>query len=77
MKTPKLQAKDLVTMFNNSYFESEQKYVIYQNIEESKRCALIAVKRTIDVLRESDRYEQVPKHIFDEQEEIIKEIEKL
>jgi hypothetical protein len=37
------KAKELISRFNNSYDEESKSYILYQNVEESKRCALIAV----------------------------------
>jgi hypothetical protein len=39
--TPKEKAQKLIAKFNNEHIEDT--YVIYQNVDESKRCALIAV----------------------------------
>jgi thymidine kinase len=39
--TPKEKAQELIAKFNNDLVEDT--YVIYQNVDESKRCALIAV----------------------------------
>ena len=77
MKTPKETASELVYCFFDQMYDLRDGYNASECFVSSKQCALIAVKRTIDVLRELDRYEHVPKHVFDEQEEIIKEIDKL
>ncbi len=41
--TAESKAKQLISKFNNSYDEESKSYILYQNVEESKRCALIAV----------------------------------
>jgi len=45
---PKSKAKELISRFNNSYDEESKSYILYQNVEESKRCALIAVDELIN-----------------------------
>ncbi|CAB5218108.1 hypothetical protein UFOVP206_58 [uncultured Caudovirales phage] len=45
--TPKEKAKELMNRFNNEYFPELKEYIIYQPLEESKRCALIAVDEII------------------------------
>jgi hypothetical protein len=47
--TPKSKAKELISRFNNSYDEESKSYILYQNVEESKRCALIAVDEILDL----------------------------
>lgn len=42
--TAESKAKELISKFNNSYDEESKSYILYQNVEESKRCALIAVE---------------------------------
>jgi hypothetical protein len=42
--TAESKAKELISKFNNSYDEESESYILYQNVEESKRCALIAVE---------------------------------
>lgn len=44
MISPKAKAKELISKFNNSYDAESKTYILYQNIDESKRCALIAIK---------------------------------
>ena len=39
----KAKAKELVSRFNFSYDKDNKSYILYQNIEESKRCALILI----------------------------------
>ena len=41
--TPKDKAKELMNRFNNEHFPELKEYIIYQSLEESKRCSLIAV----------------------------------
>jgi hypothetical protein len=43
--TPKEKANELIAKFNNELIADT--YVIYQNVDESKRCALIAVDEII------------------------------
>lgn len=40
--TPKEKAKELVSKFNFEHLGD--RYILYQTVEESKRCALIAVE---------------------------------
>jgi len=47
--TPKEKAQQLIAKFNNEHIEDT--YVIYQNVDESKRCALIAVDEIIKIER--------------------------
>lgn len=41
------KAKELICKFNNSYNKESKSYILYQNVEESKRCALITVDELI------------------------------
>lgn len=47
--TPKEKAQQLIAKFNNEHIKDT--YVIYQNVDESKRCALIAVDEIIKIER--------------------------
>jgi RecG-like helicase len=49
--TPQEKAKELITKYNNSYDKANETYTVYQSIEESHRCALIAVDEIIEALR--------------------------
>lgn len=49
--TPKEKAKELLNKFNNYHDKENKNYIIFQTIEESKRCALIAVDEIIDSLK--------------------------
>ena len=46
--TAKEKAKELVSKFNFEHLGDT--YIIHQNIEESKRCALVAVDEIINTL---------------------------
>jgi hypothetical protein len=46
--TPKEKAKELVSKFNFEHIG--QTYILYQTVDESKRCALIAVDEILDEL---------------------------
>jgi len=48
--TPKDKAKELIDKFNFSIDHNTKVYTIYQNVDESKRCALIAVDEIIDAI---------------------------
>ena len=50
--TPKEKAKELLNKFNNSHDEENKRYIFYQNIDESKRCAIIAVDEILTALDE-------------------------
>ena len=43
------KAKELLNKFNNSHDEENKRYIFHQNIDESKRCALIAVDEILDL----------------------------
>jgi hypothetical protein len=45
--TPKEKAKELVSKFN--FEHTGQTYILHQTVDESKRCALIAVDEMIDI----------------------------
>jgi hypothetical protein len=47
---PKEKAKELLNIFNNKHFPESKEYIIYQSLEESKRCSLIAVDEIINVI---------------------------
>jgi hypothetical protein len=40
---PKEKAKELMAKFNNYHDIEKNEYIIYQSLEETKRCALLAV----------------------------------
>ena len=44
------KAKELITKYNNSYDKANETYTVYQSIEESHRCALIAVDEIINTV---------------------------
>jgi predicted esterase YcpF (UPF0227 family) len=72
--TPKEKAQKLVGKFNNEHIEDT--FVIYQNVDESKRCALIAVDEILLYLKNSDDVMTSIKAV-DYWQEVKKEIEKL
>jgi hypothetical protein len=56
MISPKAKAKELISKFNNSYDVESKTYILYQNIDESKRCALITVNLLIDCTSPSSEF---------------------
>jgi hypothetical protein len=52
--TPKEKAKQLVSKFN--FEHTGGSYTIFQNVDESKRCALIAVDEILHTCVESMMY---------------------
>jgi hypothetical protein len=46
--TPKEKAKELVSKFN--FEHTGQTYILHQTVDESKRCALIAVDEIIQAM---------------------------
>jgi hypothetical protein len=44
------KAKELITKYNNSYDKANETYTVYQSIEESHRCALIAVDEILEAI---------------------------
>jgi hypothetical protein len=47
--SPKEKAKSIIATFNNSYDKHNKAWVIYQNTEESKRCALLLVNEILEL----------------------------
>jgi hypothetical protein len=41
------KAYDLVAKFNNGYNDEIKSYIIYQTVDESKRCALVLVNEIL------------------------------
>jgi hypothetical protein len=72
--TAKEKAKELISKFNNSYDEESKTYILYQNIDESKRCALIAVNEILDA--SLYYFDELSPYVIYWQE-VKKEIEKL
>jgi hypothetical protein len=72
--TAKGKAKELVSKFNNSYDEESKTYIIYQSLEESKRCALIAVE---EILNPRSFLISIPLQDENYWQEVKQEIEKL
>jgi len=50
--TPADKAKELIDKFNFSIDQNTKTYTIYQNVDESKRCALIAVDEVVAFIDE-------------------------
>jgi hypothetical protein len=50
--TPKEKAKELMNRFNNQHYPELKEYIIYQSLEESKRCCLIAVDELLNVIED-------------------------
>jgi RecG-like helicase len=77
--TPKEKAKELITKYNNSYDKANETYTVYQSIEESHRCALIAVDEIINVV--NGVYKLLHIELLNENDsywhEVKKEIEKI
>ena len=48
--TPEIKSKELMNRFNNEHFPESKEYIIYQSLEESKRCSLIAVDEILNVI---------------------------
>jgi hypothetical protein len=46
------KAKELMNRFNNEHFPESKEYIIYQSLEESKRCCLIAVDELLNVIED-------------------------
>ena len=67
------KAKELISKFNNFYDEESKSYILYQNVEESKRCALIAVEFAREFIT-GDLTESFDKtmYLFDIKQEIEK-----
>ena len=68
--TPKEKAKELVSKFN--FEHTGQTYILHQTVDESKRCALIAVDeiiqqcwdyRDIDLETSHDYWQEVKQEI--------------
>ena len=67
------KAKELMNRFNNDHNIELKEYIIYQSLEESKRCCLIAIDELQEFICKYDN------HVIDFKywEEVRKEIEKL
>ena len=65
------KAKELLNIFNNKHFPESKEYIIYQSLEESKRCSLIAVYEILSLGK------KLPLETLEYYLEVIKEIEKL
>lgn len=46
--TPKEKSIELMNKFNNYHNTELKEYIIYQSLEESKRCALIAIDEILN-----------------------------
>jgi len=72
--TPKEKAQELIAKFNNELIADT--YVIYQNVDESKRCALIAVDEVLFSLNAiTDKYVELGMRTF--WQEVRQEIQNL
>jgi hypothetical protein len=47
---PKEKAKELMAKFNNYHDIEKNEYIIYQSLEETKRCSLLAVDLHLEEL---------------------------
>jgi hypothetical protein len=56
MISPKDKAIELMNRFNNEHNIELKEYIIYQSLEESKRCSLIAVDECLKTCVESMIY---------------------
>ena len=54
--TPKEKALELMNKFNNYHNTELKEYIIYQSLEESKRCCLIAVDEILDFITKYDNH---------------------
>ena len=52
--TPKEKAKSIIVKFNNKFDKDNKVWIIYQDTEESKRCALICVDEILKDREEID-----------------------
>ena len=66
--TAKEKAQELIAKFNNEHIEDT--YVIYQNVDESKRCALIAVDEILSVIDRDANYQNVYAYFLEVKKEI-------
>jgi hypothetical protein len=76
--TPKEKAKELVSKFN--FEHTGQSYILHQTVDESKRCALIAVDEMILVLpftNTNSTLNEYAIHLQKYLEQVKHEIEKL
>lgn len=44
------KAKELVKKFNYKYDVEKKQYIIFQTVDESKRCALITIDEILNIL---------------------------
>jgi hypothetical protein len=76
--TPQEKAKDLVSEYNFKHLGD--RYILHQSVEESKRCALIAVDEMILVLPFTDTNVSLNEYAIHLQkylQQVKQEIEKL
>jgi hypothetical protein len=77
--TPQEKAKELGSKFNFEHIG--QNYILHQTVDESKRCALIAVeeilKRTRSVDTMPPNYQKIDENTKEYWEQVKIEIEKL
>ena len=54
--TPKEKAKELMDRFNYDHNSELKEYIIYQSLEESKRCSLIAINEIQEYIIKYDNH---------------------
>jgi hypothetical protein len=68
--TPQEKAKQLCNKF--SWEKTENGYKMFQNYDETKRCALIAVDEILDVIDRDMNYQNVYAYFLEVKQEIEK-----
>lgn len=68
------RAREIIAKFNYIHNKELKEYIIFQSLEESKRCALILVDEILTELEYIDDSAMVP---YEYWVEVKKEIEKL
>jgi hypothetical protein len=71
------KAKELLAKFNYIHNKELKKYIIYQSLEESKRCALIAVQQILNSNPHSNPFNTEIHSTYPYWEKVKLEIEKL
>ena len=75
--TPEIKAKELMNRFNNEHFPESKEYIIYQSLEESKRCCLIAVDEILNCNPHTNPFNTDVYSTYDYWFQVKLEIEKL
>ena len=74
--TPKEKAEQLIRVFNFYYDDKNKEFIICQTLEESKRCALIAVDLAIEAatsfLSQDVAFEKSKEYWYNVKIEIVK-----